>query len=59
MAAFVLIAGVVGLLARFVLHFPLWAGFLLGAVTLLVNGLVATIEDELPGGFNGRREKDD
>ena len=29
-----------------------WWAFVIVAVAMLVNGLVATLEDELPGGFN-------
>jgi phosphatidylglycerophosphate synthase len=31
---------------------PYWWAFLILAGAILVNGLVATLEDDLPGGFN-------
>ena len=31
---------------------PYWASFVIVAVALFANGLLATLEDDLPGGFN-------
>lgn len=33
-------------------HMELWWSFLIVAGAILVNGWVATLEDDLPGGFN-------
>ena len=32
--------------------FPFWAAFLIVVGAMLVNGLIAQIEDDTPGGFN-------
>lgn len=37
---------------------PLWGGMLIVAGALFINGLVASIEDEAPGGFLNPQEKD-
>jgi len=31
---------------------PFWLTFVLAAVAIFANGLLATVEDDLPGGFN-------
>jgi hypothetical protein len=50
--------GFIGFVALFVVLFawfsglPYWASALIVVAAILVNGLVARIEDDLPGGFN-------
>jgi hypothetical protein len=33
-------------------HLPYWWAFLIAAGAIVTNGLLATLEDDLPGGFN-------
>ena len=37
---------------------PFWASFAIVTGSILVNGLIATIEDDLPGGFDNPRGDD-
>ena len=46
------VAAGVALILHVFFGLPLVAGILLVLVGLLVNGLVAKVEDDLPGGFN-------
>lgn len=52
--AFLAISAGAGIAARWWLHIPFWAGFILVAICLLLNGLVAMLEDRRPKGFNGK-----
>jgi len=36
---------------------PVWGGIGIIAVALVVNGIVATVEDNSPGGFNNLTRK--
>jgi hypothetical protein len=36
---------------------PLWACFLMSVFAVLINGWLATWEDDQPGGFNKPRER--
>lgn len=49
------IAAGLGLLVHFLSGLGLWLSFAVGIVALLVNGIIAIIEDEAPGGFNNPR----
>ena len=37
--------------------FPFWGSLAIVIAAILVNGLDALVADEMPGGFNNRREK--
>ena len=53
--ALVLVVGpVVYLLSRY-LELPVGVVVLVAAIALLANGVVASVEDDLPGGFNNPR----
>ena len=39
-------------LGYWILDFPFWIALVISLLALLVNGVVATVEDDLPGGFN-------
>lgn len=41
-----------GALMSWLSGLPFWAGFVIVAVALLINGAVAEVEDQAPGGFN-------
>ena len=53
-----LLCTALGGLLSWVSGMPLWVGVLIVAAALVVNGLVADIEDEAPGGFLNPRQKD-
>jgi hypothetical protein len=57
-AAWLLACACLGGLLSWFSGMPLWAGMLLVAAGLIVNGLIADIEDEAPGGFPKPRQKD-
>jgi hypothetical protein len=46
-----------GALLSWLSALPLWAGVVIVAVALIVNGVVAEIEDQAPGGFNNSNGK--
>ena len=48
LSIFAVLAGVISALTPV----PFWAAFLMSVGAILVNGLLATLEDDLPGGFN-------
>ena len=48
LSIFAVLAGVISALTPV----PFWAAFLMAVGAILVNGLLATLEDDLPGGFN-------
>jgi hypothetical protein len=52
--AFIIMSTAFGYCVDRWLGIGLWAGVLLVAFSLLVNGWIAEIEDEAPGGFNPR-----
>ncbi len=60
--SFLAFAGV-SALAGAALHYfaglSFWIGVTIGAGALLLNGIVATVEDETPGGFNNPKPKQD
>ena len=58
LAVWLLLCTALGGLLRWLSGMPLWGGMLIVAGGLLVNGLVADIEDKAPGGFLNPREKD-
>ena len=48
----VILVGALALAVRQVSGLPLWLSFLIAAGALLANGLLATVEDDLPSGFS-------
>ena len=46
------LVGAIALAASFVFGFGFLRAFVATLAALLINGLVATLEDDLPGGFN-------
>jgi hypothetical protein len=52
------ISVVAGTAAAHFLRLGFWVAFSITAVALLINGIVAEIEDRLPGGFLNPRKKD-
>lgn len=58
LAVWLLLCTALGGLLSWLSGMPLWGGMLIVAGGLLVNGLVADIEDKAPGGFLNPREKD-
>jgi len=46
------VVGLVGAGLSAISGISFWWAFLIVAVAILINGLVATLEDDLPGGFN-------
>jgi hypothetical protein len=46
------IAGIVGYIISLVSGISFWAAFIIVAVAMFLNGLVAEYEDNLPNGFN-------
>jgi len=54
----VVICSVVGIVAAYFFNVGFWLAFLITAAALLLNGVVAEIEDRRPGGFLNPRKKD-
>jgi hypothetical protein len=54
-----LVCTALGVLLSWLSGMPLWLGILIIVGALLVNGLVAEVEDRAPGGFHDQRERDD
>lgn len=60
LAAFVAICVAFSSLLAWLSGLPFWGAFLIVAGALVVNGVVAEIEDQTPGGvLNPRKGKDD
>jgi hypothetical protein len=51
LAAFIVVCAVLSGLLVWLAGMPFWGAFLIVAVALVVNGLVAEVEDRAPGGF--------
>jgi|SRR5215831_19008121 len=51
-AAFVAIAAVSGAAVAALSKLSFWTAFAMSAVAIFANGLIATVEDDAPGGFN-------
>lgn len=54
-----LVCAAVGGLLSWLSGMPFWGGVLIAAAALLVNGLVAELEDRAPGGFLNPRNRDE
>ena len=54
-----LVCAAVGGLLSWLSGMPFWGGVLIAAAALLVNGLVAEVEDRAPGGFLNPRNRDE
>lgn len=54
-----LVCAAVGGLLSWLSDMPFWGGVLIAAAALLVNGLVAELEDRAPGGFLNPRNRDE
>jgi hypothetical protein len=46
------IAALLGGLISYFSGFGFWPAFAISVFALLINGIIATVEDEMPGGFN-------
>jgi hypothetical protein len=53
-----LISGLAGIAAASFFGLNFWVTFAITGVALMLNGLVAEIEDRMPGGFFNPRNKD-
>lgn len=53
-----LISGLAGLAAASIFGLSFWVMFAITGVALMLNGLVAEIEDRKPGGFLNPRKKE-
>jgi len=51
------ISGAVGAALHYFGGICFWYGVAIGAGALLVNGIIATVEDDMPGGFNNPKPK--
>ena len=51
------ISGAVGAALHYFGSMSFWYGVAIGAGALLINGIIATVEDEIPGGLNNPRQK--
>jgi hypothetical protein len=52
------ICGLAGLVAAHFFGLSFWVTFSITAAALVLNGILAEIEDRRPGGFLGPRKKD-
>jgi len=52
------IAAVIACVVQNLFSISYWIAFLIALSALLINGIVALFEDELPGGFNNPRSKE-
>ena len=60
LAAFIAICVAFSSLLAWLSGLPFWGAFLIVVGSLVVNGVVAEIDDRVPGGFlNPRKGKDD
>jgi len=58
LALWLLVCFVLGGTLSWVSGMPLWAAILIVAAALLINGLIAEVEDRAPGGFLNPRKGD-
>ena len=53
-----LICVLVGSVATYFFHLPFWVAFVITASALVLNGVIAEVEDRMKGGFlNSRRDR--
>lgn len=53
------IAATIGFIISAFSNLPFWAAFIIVAVAMFLNGLLAEYEDNLPGGFNNPMSKEE
>lgn len=53
------IAAIIGTLISWLSGLPFWASFMIASVAMILNGILAEYEDNLPGGFNNPMSKDE
>ena len=53
------IAAIIGALLSWFSDLPFWASFIIVAVAMVLNGILAEYEDNLPGGFNNPMSEDE
>ena len=58
LAVWIFICGLAGLVTTYFLGLRFWVTFGITAAALVLNGVVAEIEDRTPGGFLRPRKKD-
>jgi hypothetical protein len=53
------IAAIIGALTSWISGLPFWASFAIVLFAMILNGVLAEHEDNLPGGFNNPMSKDE
>lgn len=53
------IASVIGLILHLLSGLGWWTSFAIGFVAMLINGIIATVEDNAPDGFNNPKPNED
>ena len=54
-----MIAAIIGALITWLSKLPFWASFMIVVVAMVLNGILAEYEDNLPGGFNNPMPEDE